>query len=717
MRASRAELAGEGEAQRVRPPAGDVLLVHRHPVRRTHHAGIRLPAGAVVVAHLDRTVEAAPLRPVEPGLDRQRRIARLVAEQLAVVHALGADDLARVEQAAGVEGVLDLLERGGEPRAEHRLVELAAHDAVAVLAGVGAAVLAHHLEALLGDGPHAPRAVLGLQIDDRAHVQGADRRVRVPGAAGAVTGEDGVETAGVLGQVLEPHRAVLDERDRLSVPLHRHHDVEARLAHVPHRALEPGLHRLDHRAGKAEVRHQLDEAREPGEEGGAVLARELHQQQRVGRAAHEPLDGGTERRDVARELDEGAVDELHRARAERHDVPRRGHRLVEGREVTHPEHAVGRQRLQVELDLGEESERALGSHQQVGHVVAAGHAAGHAAGRASDHRAGGTAGHEGVDVVAADPPEQGGEAARDLVGLAGAQRAHAPDEIGVVFVAGEPREIPGDLAEPHRVPVGENCADRVHVVHHVAVADGARAAGVVAGHAADGGAVGRRDVDGEEEALGLQPGIQPVEHDAGLDRDAARFLVEVDHAVEMPAGVDDHRLADGLPTLRRAGAAGEDRGAGFAADGDRVRDVLGAARRHHADRLDLVDRRIGAVAAPARGVEPDLALDLAPQAGGEAGVSRTQVRAMPHARRSATTATPRYGSVPAALAEPGLTRGAPPRRPASPASDRRTARPGPPRRAMPHRQGTRGPPALHRARAARPQDGAPSRCRRASPRA
>ena len=181
---------------------------------------------------------------------------------------------------------------------------------------------------------------------------------------------------------------------------------------------------------------------------------------------------------------------------------RRGHRLVERREVAYPQHAVGGQRLQVELDLGEEPQRALGPDQQMGHVVAA-------------------AGSEGVDVVAADPSEKGGETARDLVGFAGAERAHAPDQIGVVVITREPGEVAGYLGESDRGSARENRADRVYVVHHVAVADGARTARVVAGHAPDGGPVGRRDVDGEEESPGPEPCIEAVEHDAGLHRDPA----------------------------------------------------------------------------------------------------------------------------------------------------------------------------------------------------
>ena len=161
---------------------------------------------------------------------------------------------------------------------------------------------------------------------------------------------------------------------------------------------------------------------------------------------------------------------------------------------------------------GHAAGRAVGRAAGGGAGCAARHGAGRpigrAVGEAADHahgHAAGAAGHEGVDVVAADPPEQGGEAACDLVRFAGAQRAHASDQIRMVAVSGDPREVPRHLAEPDRAPARKNRADRVHVVHHVAVADGARAARVVAGHASDGGPVGGRDVDGEEEPFRLQP--------------------------------------------------------------------------------------------------------------------------------------------------------------------------------------------------------------------
>jgi hypothetical protein len=78
----------------------------------------------------------------------------VVAEQGAVIHPRWADDSPRIEEARGVEAVLHRLEGGNDPVAEHHPVELGADDAVAMLAGMAALVLAHHREGLLGDRAH-----------------------------------------------------------------------------------------------------------------------------------------------------------------------------------------------------------------------------------------------------------------------------------------------------------------------------------------------------------------------------------------------------------------------------------------------------------------------------------------------------------------------------------------------------------------------------------
>src|SRR6185437_4495223 len=101
-----------------------------------------------------------------------------------------------------------------------------------MLAAEGAAVLAHQLGGFLRDGAHLLRAI-APHVEDRSHVQRADRRVRVPGALRAVAREHLGEGGGVFGQVLERYVAILDEADRFAVALQAHHDVEARLAYLP----------------------------------------------------------------------------------------------------------------------------------------------------------------------------------------------------------------------------------------------------------------------------------------------------------------------------------------------------------------------------------------------------------------------------------------------------------------------------------------------------
>ena len=213
---------------------------------------------AVVVAHLDGLVETAPLAPVEHGVELLRRVARLEAKERAIVLLRRPHDLAGIHEALRIEEILDLLESARELRAEERRDPFRAHEPVAVLARVRAFVFLHELRRLFGDRAHFVRAVFA-HVEYGPHVQAADRRVRVPRAARAVLFEHARQPVGVLGEVLERHRAVFDEGHRLAVAFHRHHDVEPRFAHFPHVALQARVGDLDHAAGEAEIGHELGE--------------------------------------------------------------------------------------------------------------------------------------------------------------------------------------------------------------------------------------------------------------------------------------------------------------------------------------------------------------------------------------------------------------------------------------------------------------------------
>ena len=85
-----------------------------------------------------------------------------------------------------IEGPLDRAERLVEHRPEHLLHERTAHQAVAVLAGERAAEFQHQVRDIVRDGFELAHALVGLHVDHRAHVQTADRGVRVDAGGGAV---------------------------------------------------------------------------------------------------------------------------------------------------------------------------------------------------------------------------------------------------------------------------------------------------------------------------------------------------------------------------------------------------------------------------------------------------------------------------------------------------------------------------------------------------
>src|SRR5262245_63145407 len=94
--------------------------------------------------------------------------------------------------------------------------------------------------------------------------------------------------------------------------------------------------------------------------------------------------------------------------------------------------------------------------------------------------------------------------------------------------------------------------DRQHIFAGIAITQRARAAGIVAHHAADGGARGGRDIDRKPQTVRLEAAIELVEHNAGLDHAAPAADVELDEMIEIFRAVDDERRIDGLTGRRGA---------------------------------------------------------------------------------------------------------------------------------------------------------------------
>ena len=101
----------------------------------------------------------------------------------------------------------------------------------------------------------------------------------------------------------------------------------------------------------------------------------------------------------------------------------------------------------------------------------------------------------------------------------------------------------------------------------------------------------------------------------------AVFDVQGHLAVEPAGAVHNDTLANGLAALAGAAAARQDGDALFARqgqDGLNVGDGLGP---NYADGLDLVDGGVGGIAPTLESIEQYIALDLAPQALGQAAVA------------------------------------------------------------------------------------------------
>ena len=96
-------------------------------------------------------------------------------------------------------------------------------------------------------------------------------------------------------------------------------------------------------------------------------------------------------------------------------------------------------------------------------------------------------------------------------------------------------------------------------------------------------------------------------------------LVELEHVVEIFRAVDDQRGIDGLAGLRGAAAARQHAHAFLARERQRQFRLRHRARRHHADRHDLVVRGVGGVTPARERVELHVPLELRLEPPFEAG--------------------------------------------------------------------------------------------------
>ena len=269
------------------------------------------------------------------------------------------------------------------------------------------------------------------------------------------------------------------------------------------------------------------------------------------------------------------------------------HRRVELREMAHAERTPRRNARELEMQPLRVRERAFGPDEEMRRVAV----------RLS----------EMVEVVAGHLAQQLREARLDLRAFALIERFQLGDEC---LIRARPLR-PVDRAEAPAIAGDGDGVDGEHVVHHVAVGDRARAAGVVACHAADRGLRAGRDIDGEPEPLGPQRRVELIEHHAGLDGRA--LAIDLQDTMQVLGVVDHEGRTDCLAALRAARAARQQRHACIRRYRNRGTRRFLRARHDDAERLDLVDRSVGCIAAATRAVEQDLGVELLAQPRRERG--------------------------------------------------------------------------------------------------
>ena len=188
-----------------------------------------------------------------------------------------------------------------------------------------------------------------------------------------------VSRVGVFGEMLERHRAILDEGDRLSLLLHRHHDVEAGGAHVGDRRLQRRIEHLDHAAPLRAAACPSRSRDRPSARASCFSRRTFSsgRPRRTRPAAPRPArrartaraSGGTSAMSRASSIMVRSTSSTAIG-AELDEVLRRVHRLVEAAEMAGADRALAEQRRELQLDLRGEAERAFRADQDMREVDA-----------------------------------------------------------------------------------------------------------------------------------------------------------------------------------------------------------------------------------------------------------------------------------------------------------------------------------------------------------
>ncbi len=387
-----------------------------------------------------------------------------------------------------------------------------------------------------------------------------------------------VELAQVRAQVLRRHGRVLPAAVR---GLLKAHPGQAR-------AVGPDLPELRGADGVVDDpafgrRGALDDRLGPGADLGGVVADDLEEHPAVPRGQHADGVGPVLRH---HHIDDAAVEALARRGAEVEQVGDVITGVRHGGVAQRDHQPVRRIRDEPHGGADDHAQGSLGAREELRRVEPA-------------------LGQQVLERVPRDLADEGAELGADHPEVGGHERA----ELGQVVDA-----------QRDQLAVAIDDVEADHVVGHAPVAERARAARVVADHAADRASRRRRRVGPQPQPEWAAGDLQLLLHDAGVDDGGAGLLVDGMDPVEVPRDVDHQPGADGIARARGARAARGDRHPdpqGGAHDGDQL---VGGPGAGDGDGLDPVERGVAGVerAGQRRGVDD---LRQAPQLGqqGEVG--------------------------------------------------------------------------------------------------
>ncbi len=379
VQACRAELTACGKSQGVGSTAHAVLFVAGDTKARTHHCGVKFAAMSVVITHLkgfakalsriatcarrgqrlgERIVLHVPGRPVQRRFHGLHRITGSIAEKLTLIHRRAAHDLAGVHQSLRIKSVLDLLKGFVESIPVLPAHPLAAHQPIAVLTRKSALVSPNQGTGLLGNRAHRQRA-LAPHVENRAHVQGSDRSVGIPGTACAVAGKNLGERARVFGKMLKRHSAIFDKAHRFSITAQAHHDVESRFTNLPERLLRDFLRHADHTTGLPQITHQRHQIVELISQTCLLMPAEFHKQNRLwrcfARVDQRAFHDFAKRRILASKVNHRPVNQFNGRRFELDDVLCCIHGCRKALEIDNTKHLVFGQGREAQTQLAEQT--------------------------------------------------------------------------------------------------------------------------------------------------------------------------------------------------------------------------------------------------------------------------------------------------------------------------------------------------------------------------